>query len=138
MNGQWPGLWYRPGLYLSGKDRYTLQSEAGVKISFGSESLREICEKKSVATRKFGLPSAKKLVSRLADLQAASCVTDLPAGKPHPLKRDRLGQYAVWLAGGHRLCFEPTNDPVPVLETGQIDWGQVTEVRIVYIGDYHD
>lgn len=91
MNEQWPGLWYRPGLYLSGKDRYTLQSEAGVKISFGSESLREICEKKSVATRKFGLPSAKKLVSRLADLQAASCVTDLPAGKPHPLKRDRLG-----------------------------------------------
>ena len=59
------------------------------------------------------------------------------AGKPHRLIGDRLGQYAVCLAGGMRLVFEPDNDPVPLKEDGSIDWSQVTKICILEIVDYH-
>jgi toxin HigB-1 len=74
----------------------------------------------------------------LADLKAAESVTGLVAGKPHPLKGDRLGQYAVRLDGGVRLVFESANEPIPQREDGGINWSEVTAVCIVFIGDYHD
>lgn len=109
-----------------------------MRIRFADEELRRICEQRTGATRKLGAPSARKLAARLADIEAASCVTDLAAGSPHALSRDRQGQYAVSLAGGHRLVFVPADDPAPRLPAGQIDWRRVTAVCIVFIGDYHD
>ena len=64
--------------------------------------------------KKFGMPCAKKLMARLADLQAAETLEDVVAGRPHPLERDRLGQFAVNLHGGVRLVFESADDPVPI------------------------
>ena len=63
---------------------------------------------------------------------------ELIVGNPHPLKGDRLGQFALNLKGGVRLVFEPENDPVPYNEDGSIDWRNVSAVCIVFIGDYHD
>lgn len=42
------------------------------------------------------------------------------------------------LDGGRRLVFEPADEPVARRRDGAIDWGRVTAVRIVYVGDYHD
>ncbi|MEH2065392.1 MAG: killer suppression protein HigA [Nostoc sp.] len=78
------------------------------------------------------------MTTRLAILGAASCVTELFAGRPHPLKGDRAGEFAVDLEGGKRLVFKPDNDPIPLTEDGSIDWSNVTAVCIVFIGDYHD
>ena len=80
----------------------------------------------------------KKLRARLADLEAATRVTELVAGKPHPLKGNRKGQFALYLDGGCRLVFVPANEPVPQKNDGGIAWSEVTAVRIVFIGDYHD
>jgi len=88
--------------------------------------------------RQFGSPCAKKLRQRLSDLCAAETLTDVVAGRPHPLKRDRLGQFALDLHGGTRLVFESADDPIPHLDDGSIAWHEVTKVRIVFIGDYHD
>lgn len=107
-------------------------------ILFADENLKKLCNEQRVATRKLGPVCAKKLRTRLADLDAATVVTDLAAGRPHPLKADRNGQFAVDLGGGVRLVFEPANEPVPKKEDDSIDWSRVTAVRIVYIGDYHD
>lgn len=85
-----------------------------------------------------GAKCAKKLKTRLADLYGVSSVTELFAGRPHPLKGDRAGEFAVDLEGGKRLVFKPDNDPVPLSEDGSIDWSKVTAVCIVFIGDYHD
>ncbi len=90
-----------------------------MKVTFKNVKLRKFCESKS---------SSKKLRARLADLIAAESVQDLVYGKPHPLKGDRLGQFALSLEGAERLVFEPSS----------IDWAKVTEVCIVFIGDYHD
>jgi proteic killer suppression protein len=109
-----------------------------LELRFKNKSVREICEKQAIATRKLGDACARKLRTRLADLESAERVTDLAAGRPHPLKGDRLGEFAVDLAGGWRLVFAPANDPVPRHEDASVDWSHVTIVCIEYIGDYHD
>lgn len=109
-----------------------------MEIHFKDKKLRELCEKQAVATKKLGDVCARKLRTRLADLSAASRVTELVAGNPHPLTGDRLGQFALDLAGGWRLVFAPANDPVPRKDDTSIDWSAVTIVCIEFIGDYHD
>lgn len=109
-----------------------------VEIAFRDERLRKLCEDSKAAQRKLGDACARKLRSRLADLDAARVVTDLVAGRPHPLKHDRSGQFALDLAGAVRLVFAPTHDPIPQTQDGSTDWSQVTAVRIEFIGDYHD
>ena len=55
-----------------------------MEIDFKDKKLRELCEQRGMAERKLGPPCARKLRSRLADLQASRCVADLVAGRPHP------------------------------------------------------
>ncbi len=107
-------------------------------ILFANAALESLCSSEREGKRRLGDRSAKKLRTRLADLQAAARVTDLVAGRPHPLKRERLGQFAVDLDGGLRLVFEAANDPVPRDPGGQVAWALVTAICIAYIGDYHD
>lgn len=109
-----------------------------MKFNFKDKRLRELCEKRAVADKKLGAICARKLRARLDDLDAASRVTDLTAGGPHSLKGDRLGQYALDLAGGFRLVFAPDHDPLPVHDDQSIDWSKVTIICIEFIGDYHD
>jgi toxin HigB-1 len=91
-----------------------------------------------VAEKKLGTDCARKLRLRLTALGAASRVTELLAGNPHPLNGDLAGQFALDLAGGRRLVFSPAEDPCPTHPAGGIDWSRVTIVRIEFIGDYHD
>lgn len=108
-----------------------------MEIRFKNEKVRGLCEKRAVAERKLGDRCARKLRSRLDDLEAADKVTDLSAGNPHPLKGDRAGQFALKLHGGWRLVFVPANDPNPRKDDGSVDWSEVTIICIEYIGDYH-
>jgi proteic killer suppression protein len=75
-----------------------------LEIKFKNKQLRELCEKRAVAVKKLGDICTRKLQTRLADIEAASRVSDLSAGNPHPLTGDRLGQFALDLAGGWRLA----------------------------------
>ena len=110
-----------------------------IEILFLNADLQRLCEEQKIAVRKLGPDSARKLRARLADLRAAAAVSSLVPGHPHPLKGDRAGQFAVSLAGGARLVFEPANDPVPIVaRDGSVDWTRVTRVRVVFVGDYHD
>ena len=109
-----------------------------MEVRFKNKKIRDLCEKQAVAEKQLGAASARKLKLRLVALEAAAKVTDLVAGNPHPLKGDRLGEFALDLAGGWRLVFVPGHDPCPTHLDGSIDWAQVTIVSIEYIGDYHD
>lgn len=109
-----------------------------MEIQFKDKKIRQLCEQQSLAERQLGAACARKLRSRLGDLEAAKRVSDLVFGNPHPLKGDRAGQFALDLAGGWRLVFSPANQPTPTLANGSTDWTQVTIVCIEYIGDYHD
>lgn len=109
-----------------------------MEISFADAGLKALCEKPAVARKRLGDACSRKLRARLADLSAAASVRELVAGRPHPLRGERLGQLALDLAGGTRLVFEPADDPVPRDKDGSIDWSHVTSVRIIHVGDYHD
>lgn len=109
-----------------------------MEIRFKDKRLREICEKPPIATKKLGDVVARKLRTRLSDLEGASQVGDLVAGNPHPLTGNRAGQFALDLSGGWRLVFAPANDPIPRHGDMSIDWAAVTIVCIEFIGDYHD
>lgn len=63
-----------------------------MEITFDDSKLRNLCEQEKLAQRKLGANCAKKLTTRLADLAGVSCVTELVAGNPHPLKGDRAGE----------------------------------------------
>jgi len=108
-----------------------------LEINFKDKKVRELCEKQAAAEKKLGAASARKLRTRLSDLEAASRVTDLVAGNPHPLKGDRAGQFALDLAGGWRQVSSPYHDPCPTHPGGGIDWSRVTIICIEFIGDYH-
>jgi proteic killer suppression protein len=126
-------------VYQIGKQEYTsCYREALLDIEFANKQLRELCERRASATRKFGDACARKLHSRLADLTAASNVMELVAGRPHALLGRRDGQYAVDLSGGFRLVFSAANDPLPRRADRSVDWSRVTIIRIEYIGDYHE
>ena len=107
-------------------------------LDFADKELRKLCETAKLAKKALGAPAAKKLQSRLADIVAAERVGDLVVGKPHPLSGDRKGQFSLTLHGGVRLVFEPLMDEVPTNDDGSISWPNVSGVRIVFIGDYHD
>lgn len=109
-----------------------------MEIAYRDKRIRELCDKQAAAEKKLGAACARKLKLRLLALQAATHVSELVAGNPHPLKGERSGQFALDLAGGRRLVFAPGNDPCPTKPDGGVDWSKVTIVSIEYIGDYHD
>lgn len=107
-------------------------------ILIEGKSNKRLCESELYANRKLGAKCAKALRTRLAELEAAAHVFELVTGRPHPLRGDRAGQFAVSLEGGKRLVFRPSVVPPPIKADGSIDWGRVDRVTIVFIGDYHD
>ncbi len=88
--------------------------------------------------RKLGAVCARRLRTRLGDLLAATTLAEVTAGRPHPLKGEWEGRFALDLHGGIRLVFKSIDVPVPVNEDGSIAWEKVTKIQIVFVGDYHD
>ena len=109
-----------------------------MRIVYDNKDLEQLCLTDRLQKKQLGQSGARKLRARLADLMAAVRVTDLVAGHPHPLTGDRAGQFALRLDGGRRLVFEAEHDPPPLKDSGFLDWSQVTAIRILFIGDYHD
>lgn len=97
-----------------------------------------LCQDEKQQQRVLGKDGARKLRARLEDLAAAGNVSELVAGRPHPLTGDRAGCFALDPHKGWRLVFAPAHQPIPQHDAGGIAWERVTAVRIVYVGDYHD
>ncbi len=109
-----------------------------MEVSFASTTLAKLCQRKQDAAKQYGPQVAAKLQSRLAELFAATTVIELVAGRPHPLRGDRAGSFALDLYGGLRLIFKPTIEPPIQKPDGSIDWAQVSKVTITELVDYHD
>jgi proteic killer suppression protein len=109
-----------------------------MKVSYEHDDVETLCKHHKVAVKRLGAASARKLQRRLAELHAASAVSDLVVGRPHPLRYDRAGQFAVDLHKGTRLIFKPTFQPQPLKDDGSINWSQIAEITIIEVGDYHD
>ncbi|GCE17578.1 hypothetical protein KDK_13780 [Dictyobacter kobayashii] len=56
----------------------------------------------------------------------------------HSTITNRKGTLAVDVEHPYRLIFEPANDPTPKKADGDLDWTNVTVIRVLAVEDYHD
>ncbi len=110
-----------------------------MNIEFNTNKLRKACSSEKVMRGEWGVKMARKLMQRLADLEAVEnlgIMTKLP-GRCHELKGARKGQLALDLAHPRRLVFEPNHNPIPLKPDGGLDWKLVTSVLVLEVSDYH-
>jgi len=113
-------------------------------ILFKRKKDRELCNKDALLRKKYrGNPRRYKLIrtrlDELADAENLEVMRFIPQSHCHELKGSRKGQLAVNLDQGHRMTFEPANEPVPRKADGGLDWSRITAIRILQLAeDYHD
>jgi proteic killer suppression protein len=109
-----------------------------VELAFVARSLRELCENETVAERELGPQAAELLKHRLADLRAATSVTDLLAGRPRTL--DGVGALAMALdiSAGIRIVIIANHPSNPLTETGEVEWSKVSRVKLLRIEKDHE
>jgi len=111
-----------------------------MEVTFSNRKLQDLCNSHKRLRAEYGDRMARVIERRLLDLQAAANLEEmrLLPGRCHELTRDLKGWLALDLVHPKRLCFEPDHKPLPQRADGSLDWGNVTRVKIVGIGDYHD
>lgn len=109
-----------------------------MEFEFANNRIHKLCEKDNYAIKELGIACARKLKARFSDIRAATKVTELIVGDPHPLTGNRKGQFSVAIGEGNCIMFIPTNHPTPLIGKDKVDWSQVTQIKIIDIGDYHD
>lgn len=109
-------------------------------VSFDDRKLERQALDPKRAKKELGEQQAKRLLARLADMQAASTLAELKmlhSGRLHPLTGDRLGQLSLDLVHPYRLIFVPDHEPIPRLEDGGLDWSRITSVCVLGIENTH-
>lgn len=111
-----------------------------MNVAFKNKRLKKSVTDPKTSVKTYGKVSAKKIKQRYLEMLASENLEELskiPAAYLHPLSGDRKGQWAVKITGNERLCFILAHDPVPLLEDKSVDKKEVTDIRIVFVGDYH-
>jgi hypothetical protein len=83
---------------------------------------------------------AGKLKSRLADLAAASVVSDLflLPGRLRELLNERRGLLVMDLIDGQQLVLQGGHVKERLLQSGQVDWSRVRRVKILRLENGHE
>ncbi len=110
-----------------------------MKIDFLSVKDKDFFEDSKKVAKKYGPGNAKKLQSRLDDLDAAQSMDDMRNMPGHweELKNDRAGQFSTRLQGGLRLMVKPQKQPPPTKPDGGLDWRAIDNIYIFEMADYH-
>lgn len=104
-----------------------------MELAFSSKDFRDLSMNESLAKQALGPELAKRLHARLADLAAASFVSDifgLP-GRPRELAGHRKGDIVVDLANGEQLVFQAGHVEARLSPTGEVDWVRVRRIKIL-------
>lgn len=109
-----------------------------LKLAFETEALRDLCTSEVIALQELPPLVAQSLFRRLADIRAASNILYLPVGKPAELDAAPPGLVVVKLHQNHHLLFSAAHQQVPILSSGNVNWGSVTDVKLLKIGNYDD
>ena len=91
--------------------------------------------------RTYGPEMARRLGSRLSELEAAAVLEDmrsLPQARAHELRRERDEQISLDLVHPNRLIVSVGDDPVPRKDDGGLDWTAIASVVIEEIVDTHE
>ena len=108
-----------------------------MQLAFHSPLLRTVCESERIARDELGGPVAEVLKHRLADMAAATSVTDLVAGRPRVLGGTARDEMAVDLCEGYVIAFAANHTKNPATGTGDLDWKRVSRIKILRIERHH-
>lgn len=109
-------------------------------IYFRTRRLQKVCSKEKEAVKRLGLKMSRRLLQRMMELSAATCLDDisrLPPSRCHQLTGNRAGQFSVDLDHPYRLIFVPVEHPNVEEKDGALDLTQVDAIEIIEITDTH-
>jgi plasmid maintenance system killer protein len=111
-----------------------------LELAFADKEFRDLCLNESLAKKALEAPLAEKLKRRLADLAAASVVSDLFVlpGSPHELTNDRDSKMAIDLINGKQLIFQSGHVTERLSQSGHIDWSRVSRIKILGLENSYD
>ena len=109
-------------------------------ITFSSTKQEKVFNSAKELNRVYGELRAKAIMKRIAQLSAADNLEHLrnAPGRCHLLKGNLSQTFSLDLDGPYRLLFESTDDPLPQLEDGTIDWNQIASVKVLEVRDTHE
>ena len=111
-----------------------------MEISFETKKLAKVFNSEKEIIREYGSKLGKCIMRRLAVLEAANNLIEIPVTPPfrrHELGQNRKGQIAVDLEHPFRLVFKPNHNPVPVKTDGGLDLKKISAITIIEVEDYH-
>jgi plasmid maintenance system killer protein len=103
-----------------------------IQLAFQDENLRKVCESTISAKRKYGSFVGPSLHARLADLKAADSPADLVDLGFAEFAKPSNEKIVIFLDDGYRILISANHKPLP-RTLGQLDWKQVTRVKILSI-----
>jgi len=112
-----------------------------VNVRFRTGSLAKLCSSWSAMVRAHGPTMARRIATRLQELEAVAVLEDLrslPQARAHELKGDRDEQISLDLAHPMRLVVSVGDHPIPRRPDGGLDWTLITQVIIEEIVDTHE
>lgn len=104
-----------------------------VQLSFQDQKIRQQCESPISARRAFGFDVARTLHTRLADLRAADSMYDVLSLGLANLHGSHPHKILVQLGGGFVLHAQAGTPTQPHFSSCELDWKQVTRLRILSI-----
>jgi proteic killer suppression protein len=110
-----------------------------VEVTFTTAKLARVCSSQDRMVRELGPQMARRLGTRLQELEAAATLAELrllPQIRAHELKGNRADQISLDLVHPQRLIIQPT-EPCPRTPEGGVDWGATTAVEVLEIADTH-
>ncbi len=103
-------------------------------LAFASRHVRSICESESEADLHLGPDAAAELRRRLADLDAAPTLGELPPSvTPRLNGAAAAAELVVEMDGGWEFAFTASHIENPTTPDGKIDWGRVSRIKILRI-----
>lgn len=104
-----------------------------VQLAFQDERVRQLCESPISARRAFGPDVARTLHARLADLRAANSVFDVLNLGLAKQRSSHPHRIFVDLGSGNVLHAQACIHPEPNLPPGELDWKQVSRLKVLSI-----
>ena len=104
-----------------------------MKIDFLSQRDKAFFEDLKQVIKAYGPENAKKLKTRLDDLDAAQSMETMRTlpGHLEELKKDRAGHFSARLHGGMRLIVKSQKTPPPIKPDGGLDWSAIDSISVV-------
>lgn len=111
-----------------------------MQIEFDNPKHEQLANDSDALSKKFdrgGHKNADDILAALTALRAADCLADVPRSyRPHPLKGEYKGFFAVDVTKTHRIIFKPDHDGDPDYRID--NYKTITAIVIVQIfKDYH-